>query len=289
MPSSNVKTEAVYSSQNNYGFNKANKTLGNTPGGLNMTRHSTAELAVGELDAQRSSESINADQYLDDSAVQYPDSIGTFADGLKGDIFELFETGAKVLNKSFKLLLPFGSESSGSGATDIMRDIEIRSPLANVTNKTSIKSNSRPTNSKSPFKTAEDAIRMRCSSMWKKETPMNSASEPFLPMPPKNLFPPMPQNNTGIRVKEGVKVQLNKLNTGNGSIQVFLIWRTSNQILQKIKSFYLIRGFRVLSVVTTHCFWWATDASFLPLRIMTKGIPEQLSGRSRYTTLIVAQ
>lgn len=201
-------SDEMYTSKNNYGFSKASK----------KTYEENYSVMSNPSDPQPLR---GHDQYMDESEIQYPDNIGTFADGLKGDIFELFETGAKVLNKSFKLLLPFGSESYGSGTVDVMKDIEIRSPLANVTNR----SNSRPvqaatrTVSKSPFKTAEDAIRMRCSSMWKKEAPINGASEPFLPMPRKDLFPSQGPN---MRVKEGVRVQLNKLSSGSGSIQVSL-------------------------------------------------------------------
>ena len=211
-----VAAEHQYSVKNNYGFGKGMEYTFESPP-PKIRKQSVSIDPVGGSAAT----ATGTENYMDESEIQYPDNLGSFADGLKGDIFELFETGAKVLNKSFKLLLPFGNEGAGAGS-DVMRDIEIRSPLSNVTNKTKYRSSAKSTisTSKSPFKTAEDAIRMRCSSMWRKEQPLNSASEPFLPMPKKELYPVQPAAGAGIRVKEGVKVQLNKLNNGNGSIQV---------------------------------------------------------------------
>jgi hypothetical protein len=234
--SSSLAPSDMYSAENNYGFNnKSNKRALEEAPAKDFEGGKGGKGGGAEEQAQHRAQAVSrpgagGGGYADDDEIQYPDNIGTFADGLKGDIFELFETGAKVLNKSFKLLLPFGSES-GAATSDVMRDIEIRSPLANISNKTKYRSSQQGggaagaasmSSAKSPFKAAEDAIRMRCSSMWKKEQSMNSAAEPFLPMPNKNLFPGPgpPAGGSNIRVKEGVKVQLNKLNSGNGSIQV---------------------------------------------------------------------
>jgi hypothetical protein len=162
---------------------------------------------------------------------EYPETFGTFADGLKGDIFELFETGAKVLNKSFKLLLPFGDGQPSNGP-DAMRDLEIRRPLSNITNEQSgsaadafrKSAQAPPSASKmsASIMQAEEAIRMRCASMWtdKKSSGVKTDGSVFLPMPkPQNLFPAFGAKEQA-KVKEGVKVQLGKLD-GNNSIQSF--------------------------------------------------------------------
>lgn len=262
-PPQSVQAEPQYSAKNNYGFGKGMEHTFESPP-PKIRKHSVSIDPIVEAIPGHSATAAGSENFADDSEIQYPDNLGTFADGLKGDIFELFETGAKVLNKSFKLLLPFGNEGSAGGG-DVMRDLEIRSPLANVTNKTKFRSSAKSTisTSKSPFKTAEDAIRMRCSSMWRKEQPMNSASEPFLPMPKKELYPTQSAAGTGIRVKEGVKVQLNKLNNGNGSIQVYTC-DCQNDVLHVVTSQFFLFPCRVSTAVTTlYCSWAIAASSWL--------------------------
>lgn len=245
-----------YNAGNNYGFDDtpaSSVSVSNTAVPTFQSSHLNHDIpTVPRIHSHNSSSNINnkrcrvEDQPIGDSrssqeSVEYPESLGSFADGLKGDLFELFETGAKALNKSFKLLLPFG-EGEGAGGADTIRDIEIRKPLQNITNEFLKKSgfssssgnhnmpSAPPSGAKSVAATAaeEAALRMRSQSMWtdkKNSSGVKSDAPVFLPMPkPQNLFPSslkepllFPKENP--KLKEGVKVQLSKLDS-NANIQV---------------------------------------------------------------------
>ena len=242
-----------FNSGNNYGFDETSSCsvpVSKLVAPVSQSSRSVHDVSAMPTTSQTSNSNkryrVVEDQHMGDNPlsqepVEYPESLGSFADGLKGDLFELFETGAKALNKSFKLLLPFG-EGEGAGGADTIRDIEIRKPLQNITNEFLKKSGfssstgshnmppAPPSGAKSVAATAaeEAALRMRSQSMWtekKNSSGVKSDGPVFLPMPkPQNLFPSslkepllFPKENP--KLKEGVKVQLSKLDS-NASIQV---------------------------------------------------------------------
>ena len=109
---------------------------------------------------------------------KYPESLTAFADGLRSDVMELIGTSAGLLNRSINFIFPFmGSDSSGNGTggslNDSIHDIEVL-----PSNKSSSKAK-QSSESSTKMKQSQDALRMRCQSLWGKDATGNpSSSQP---------------------------------------------------------------------------------------------------------------
>jgi len=125
---------------------------------------------------------------------RYPESLASFADGIRSDVMDIIETGANALNKSFSLIFPFvaGYENMDAMEDDSIHDIEVKS----TPHKSSKSSNK--------MKQSQDALRMRCSSMWNEKR----SNENIL------------QSSSQSRAQKGGKVLLEKL-ARNPKIQSF--------------------------------------------------------------------
>ena len=91
-------------------------------------------------------------------------------------------------------------------------DADMRPPLATVTNSES--------ESSSIFKSAREAIHTKYSAMWKKKPAAEAEASP--PPPYKRDIKLLRAVSNCIKVKEGVKVELDKLNSQNCRIEVRL-------------------------------------------------------------------
>ena len=113
---------------------------------------------------------------------QYPESLSSFADGLRSDIMEILGSGASVINKSISIIFPFVGQEQYEQFEDSIHEIA---------------PNGQRTNSKQ-IDHSEEALRMRCPSTWNEKRKISSNAS-------KN--------------QKGGKVLLDKLSK-NSSIQV---------------------------------------------------------------------
>lgn len=117
---------------------------------------------------------------------QYPESMSSFAEGLRTDIMDLLGSGANVLNKSISIIFPFVGQESYEQFEDSIHEI--------------VPNGQQPKRPKDVerVKLADDALRMRCPSTWNEKRKSSSQ---------------------GSRAQKGGKVLLDKLSK-NTSIQV---------------------------------------------------------------------
>jgi hypothetical protein len=99
---------------------------------------------------------------------KYPESLTAFADGLRSDVMELIGTSAGLLNRSINFIFPFMGSDNGNGSgnslNDSLHDIEVL-----PSNKSSSKSKLPSHETSTKMKQSQDALRMRCQSLWGKE------------------------------------------------------------------------------------------------------------------------
>ena len=106
---------------------------------------------------------------IDDKAT-YPDSISDYfiglTDGIKYDIKDLFESSARVIDKSFKLFFPvFTDNTPTSMVQPDLQSLEMRGSTINNTKEETIKYNQ-----------SNAANRMRLSSMWNDKSNASTSS-----------------------------------------------------------------------------------------------------------------
>jgi hypothetical protein len=131
---------------------------------------------------------------------KYPESLTAFADGLRSDVMELIGTSAGLLNRSINFIFPFmGSDNSngnGNSLNDSLHDIEV------LPSNKAVPKSKLPHESSAKMKQSQDALRMRCQSLWSKEASTTGS------------------NSSGSQSQKGGKVLLDKL-IKNTSIQHF--------------------------------------------------------------------
>lgn len=116
---------------------------------------------------------------------------GSFAEGLQGDIMQLVEAGAGVIQKSLqsiKLIFPFASDQSLTQNSS--------------SDEFNLKYDTSGDDLKYRLRQTQDALKMRCSSMWnEKKTNSIDSTRKSIPQ----------GGQDGGKGKEGGKVQLDKL------------------------------------------------------------------------------
>lgn len=131
----------------------------------------------------------------------YPETMSSFVAGIGSDLFELYDSGAKVFQKSFEFLKPAHKDTN---TTDNNIDNIVVPPksLRDITEDIKQKDNQVKT-----------AIRMRCSSTWNEKDAQPATKSKVARSKSKGSM-------SSNRAKEGEKVQLDKLKFNN-NLQVF--------------------------------------------------------------------
>ena len=138
---------------------------------------------------------------------KYPESITAFADGLRSDVMEILGTSAGIINKSINFIFPFiGYETVETSENDSLHDIEVTNNHNNSNNNLNNNKLNKSKDSTQKIKQSQEALRMRCQSLWGKDSINNELS---------SSTSSTSQRNT----QKGGKVLLDKL-IKNPTIQV---------------------------------------------------------------------
>lgn len=180
----------------------------------------------------------------------YPETLSSFADGIRGDLFEIF-TG---LHKTFKVLLPFVNHNQQQGLADgnideeaSLRDLALPSgtpastpaagkpsPAPSSSSSQNVKYSSSQADDQARKHQVAGALRMRCSTLWNEKDNIDPSkllsasatanSQSFsttTSTSSKDTSNKIPQPQQHTRVKEGGKIQLSKLANPNSSLTHF--------------------------------------------------------------------
>jgi hypothetical protein len=95
---------------------------------------------------------------------QYPESLSSFADGLRSDIMEILGSSASILNKSINIIFPFAGQESYEQFEDSIHEVD---------------PNGQKLNDAHIIRQSEEALRMRCPSTWneKKKNPQSAKTQ----------------------------------------------------------------------------------------------------------------
>lgn len=96
---------------------------------------------------------------------QYPESLSSFADGLRSDIMEILGSSASILNKSISIIFPFAAQEQYEQFEDSIHEVD-----SNGTQKL---------NEARVIRQSEEVLRMRCPSTWneKKKNPQSAKTQ----------------------------------------------------------------------------------------------------------------
>ncbi len=190
---------------------------------------------------ERKKQRLEDSKFVEYPPGQYPETLATFMEGIKGDVFELFSS----FHKTFKVLLPV-NQSNDSSNDDALNDLAVQTPH-NMTNEEKLCKNNQYT----------AALRMRSSNMWSekenniqdsallvtnnKSTPISAATAP---------------SKTACKVREGGKIQLKKIES-NPSILAYPCIDDDLVIIGNKRMIYVVKDNKVDPKSTiANVIWW---------------------------------
>lgn len=198
---------------------------------------------------------ITSPKYIDDHPVpgMYPDTIQSFAAGIKGDVFELFTS----IHKSFKVLLPSvapDDQSARREADDnILKELEVNVVASNSATISAVQTKFTVDEKIARQNQIDNAVRMRSrdpSGLLRQDpSALLAASAKSSNAGKKESSQPAP------KVKEGGKVQLSKLSS-NPSIKAFDCTNNCLLIIGNKRMIYVSRNSEDPADTIANVVWW---------------------------------
>ncbi len=190
----------------------------------------------------RKKQRLEDSKFIEYPPGQYPETLATFMEGIKGDVFELFSS----FHKTFKVLLPVINPSNDTN-DDVLNDLAVQTPL-NMTNEEKLCKNNQYT----------AALRMRSSNMWSDKE--NNIQDSALLVANNNTKSTPTSVNTApsksiCKVREGGKIQLKKIEN-NPSIQAYPCINDDLIIIGNKRMIYVVKDKTEPKSTLASVVWW---------------------------------
>lgn len=190
----------------------------------------------------RKKQRLEDSRFVDYPQGQYPETLATFMEGIKGDVFELFSS----FHKTFKVLLPVINQSNDTN-DDALNDLAVPTPHT-ITNEEKLCKNNQYT----------AALRMRSSNLWSDKE--NNIQDAAL-LVTNNRAKSTPTNidvapgKGSCKVREGGKIQLKKIEN-NPSIQAYPCINDDLIIVGNKRMIYVVKDKADPMSTLASVVWW---------------------------------